>query len=191
MPHMKENLVLFVEDSPEDVDLVRATFKRWGVTNPVRVVGDGEQAMDYLTGQGEFADREQYPMPSLVLLDLLLPKISGLALLQWIRSHPEINALPVVVLTGSKNLDDVDQAYHFGANACAAKTLGLPELHDLLQHLNYFSLASDFHSSEVEWFPETYSNFPFPAPVCNDSEPRSSIFCKRTVLLNDGRLRFT
>ncbi len=155
MPHMKENLVLFVEDSPEDVDLVRATFKRWGVTNPVRVVGDGEQAMDYLTGQGEFADRKQYPMPSLVLLDLLLPKISGLALLQWIRSHPEINALPVVVLTGSKNLDDVDQAYHFGANACAAKTLGLPELHDLLQHLNYFSLASDFHSSEVEWFPET------------------------------------
>jgi CheY-like chemotaxis protein len=155
MQESAENLVLFVEDSPEDVDLVLATFKRWGMTNPVQVVGDGEQAMDYLTGRGVYADRSRYPFPGLVLLDLLLPKVSGLALLQWIRSQAAFSTLPVVVLTGSKNLDDIDQAYHFGANACAAKSLGLPELQDLLQHLNYFALASDHHTSEVEWFPET------------------------------------
>ena len=152
---MNPNVVLFVEDSPEDVDLVLATLKRWGITNPVQVVGDGEQAMEYLEGQGKYADREQYPFPTLVLLDLLLPKISGLALLQWIRTQSGFATLPVVVLTGSKNLDDFDRAYHLGANACAAKALGLVELQDLLQHLNYFSLASDFHSNEVEWFPET------------------------------------
>jgi CheY-like chemotaxis protein len=74
--------------------------------------------------------------------------------LKWIRATPAIASLPVVVLTGSKNLDDFDQAYHLGANACAAKSLDLGELEDLLQHLNYFALASDFNASAVEWFVE-------------------------------------
>jgi CheY-like chemotaxis protein len=151
---MEENVVLFVEDSGKDVALVLAAFEEWGMTNPVQVVKDGQQAMDYLTGKGQYADRKSHPFPSLVLLDLLLPKISGLELLRWIRSQPKIEKLPVVVLTGSKNQEDFNQAYHLGANACTAKTHDLAELRDLLQHINYFSLASDYNNSAVDWFPE-------------------------------------
>jgi CheY-like chemotaxis protein len=152
---MDENVVLLVEDSAKDVALVLAAFEEWGMANPVRVAMDAQQAIDYLSGQGEYSDRTAHPRPRLVLLDLLLPKVSGLALLSWIRSHPDIGNLPVVVLTGSKNREDFEEAYRLGANACTAKTHDLAELRDLLQHLNYFSMASDYNNSAVEWFPET------------------------------------
>jgi CheY-like chemotaxis protein len=151
---MTDNVVLFVEDSAEDVDLVLASFRHWKFTNPVQVVPDGEEAMNYLSGIGKFADRALYPFPALVLLDLNLPRITGLELLKWIRAQGEISKLPVVVLTGSKNIDDFNQAYHLGANACTAKTLDLAELRDLLQHINYFSLATDYNTGDVEWSPD-------------------------------------
>jgi CheY-like chemotaxis protein len=151
---MSDNAVLFVEDSTADVDLVLAALRRWHFANPVKVVRDGEQAMEYLSGTGGYADRTAYPFPALVLLDLKLPHMSGLDLLKWIRAQPEIGKLPVVVLTGSRNLDDFKQAYHFGANACTAKTLDLAELRDLLQHLDYFSLATDYTTGDVAWSPE-------------------------------------
>lgn len=151
---MTDNVVLLVEDSAKDVDLVLSCFKQWNFTNRVYIAADGEQGINYLAGEGKYADRSYYPIPTLVLLDLSLPKVSGLELLKWLRAQPEIGKLPVVVLTGSKNLDDFNQAYHLGANACTAKTLDLAELRDLLQHLNYFSVATDYNSSAVDWFPE-------------------------------------
>lgn len=151
---MQDNVVLLVEDSSKDLALVLAAFEEWGVTNPVQVVSDGQQAMDYLSGQGLYADRTTYPLPSLVLLDLLLPKVSGLALLSWIRTQPGTASLPVVVLTGSRNQEDFDKAHRMGANACAAKSHDLAELRDVIQHLNYFSVASEYHNSAVDFFPE-------------------------------------
>src|SRR5580700_7590377 len=109
---MSDNAVLFVEDTTEDVELVLATFRRWKFANPIQVVRDGEQAMEYLSGDGRYADRTAYPFPALVLLDLKLPHMSGLDLLKWIRAQPEIGKLPVVVLTGSKNMEDFTKAYH-------------------------------------------------------------------------------
>jgi CheY-like chemotaxis protein len=151
---MEENVVLVVEDSAKDLALVLAAFEEWGLRNPVQVVSDGQQAMDYLAGQGIYADRKTYPLPSLVLLDLLLPKVSGLSLLSWIRAQPDTTSLPVVVLTGSRNHEDFDKAHRLGANACAAKTHDLAELRDVIQHLNYFSVASSYHNSAVDFFPE-------------------------------------
>ena len=151
---MDENVVLLVDDSSEDVELILRSFKLWGVINPVQVVMDGQQAMDYLIGQGPYADRATHPFPCLVVLDLHLPDISGLSVLKWIRDQPATSDLPVVVLTGSRNREDFDKAYHQGANACVAKTLDLAELRDLIQHLNYFSLASPYNPGEVRWFPE-------------------------------------
>ena len=96
---MEENLILLVEDCAEDASLVQAAFKKWGINNPVRVVPDGEQAVDYLSGKAGFADRSQHPLPCLAILDLNLPTLSGFEVLQWIRggnSGPRKTS-PVVV----------------------------------------------------------------------------------------------
>jgi CheY-like chemotaxis protein len=151
---MEENVVLVVEDSAKDLALVLAAFEEWGVKNPLQIVSDGQQATDYLAGNGIYADRRTYPLPSLVLLDLLLPKISGLSLLAWIRARPDTASLPVVVLTGSRNHEDFDKAHRLGATACAAKSHDLAELREVIQHLNYFSVASSYNNSTVDFFPE-------------------------------------
>ena len=151
---MEDNLILVVEDCAEDASLVLASFKRWRVTNPVQVVADGEQAVDYLSGQGAYSNRARYPLPCLALLDLKLPQMSGFEVLKWIRSRSDLGNLPVVVLSGTKNMSDFDHAHELGANACVVKSLELAELFDLIQHLNYFSVASDYNNSAVEWSPE-------------------------------------
>jgi CheY-like chemotaxis protein len=151
---MEENLILLVEDCAEDASLVQVAFKKWGINNPIRVVPDGEQAVDYLAGNGGFADRRQHPLPCLAILDLKLPTMSGFEVLQWIRSRPGLENLPVVVLSGTKNLSDFDQAHKLGANACVVKSLDLSELYELIEHIDYFSRASDFNSTAVEWTPE-------------------------------------
>ncbi len=151
---MEENLILVVEDSTEDASLLVTTFKKWGIRNPVRVVTDGEQAVDYLEGKGAFTDRTRHPLPRLAILDLNLPTMSGFEVLKWIREQRPTEHLPVVVLSGTKNYKDFDEAHKLGANACVVKSLDLGELYDLIQHLDYFSVASDFNTGEVEFTPE-------------------------------------
>ena len=145
-----ENLILLIEDCAEDASLVQSSFKKWGVRNQVRVLPDGELAVDYLETQA----RASNPLPCIAILDLKLPTMSGFEVLQWIRGQPKLSALPVVVLSGTKNLKDFDEAHRLGANACVVKSFDLGELHDLIQHLNYFSMASDYNNSAVEWSPE-------------------------------------
>jgi CheY-like chemotaxis protein len=151
---MNENLILLVEDCSEDASLVQLAFKKWGITNPVQVVPDGERAVAYLTGDGQYNDRAAHPLPCLALLDLNLPQMSGFDVLQWVRSRPDLGSLPVVVLSGTKNPEHFEQAQRLGANACVVKTLDLAELYDLIQHLNYFSVASDYNNSAVDWTTE-------------------------------------
>jgi CheY-like chemotaxis protein len=151
---MVENLILLVEDCAEDASLVQVAFKKWGINNPIRVVPDGEQAVDYLAARGSYADRDQHPLPCLAILDLKLPTMSGFEVLQWIRAQAGLENLPVVVLSGTKNLGDFDQAHRLGANACVVKSLDLTELYDLIQHIDYFSRASDYNNSAMEWSPE-------------------------------------
>jgi CheY-like chemotaxis protein len=145
-----ENLILLIEDCAEDASLVLSSFKKWGVKNPVRVLPDGEQAVDFLGAQS----RGALPLPCIAILDLKLPTMSGFEVLQWVRAQPTLANLPVVVLSGTKNLKDFDEAHRLGANACVVKSYDLGELHDLIQHLNYFSVASDYNNSAVEWSPE-------------------------------------
>src|SRR2546430_8372545 len=106
--------VLLVEDIETDVLLMQHVWRDVGVPNPLRAIEDGQRAMEYLAGVGQFADRRAHPLPCLVLLDLKLPYVTGLELLQWMRQQPALKTLPVVVLTASPNDDDIGQAYLLG-----------------------------------------------------------------------------
>src|SRR5438270_829679 len=103
--------ILLVEDNDDDVLLVRRAFAKAKLGTPLAVVRDGDAAVEYLGGGGPYADRERHPLPALVLLDLKLPRRSGFEVLEWVRRHPVLRRLPVVVLTSSKETADVDRAY--------------------------------------------------------------------------------
>ena len=135
---VKNSVILHVEDSPEDVFLLRYAFETAEIANPVHVVSDGQEAIDYLSGTGEFADRVKFPIPGLVLLDLKLPHRMGLDVLRWIRQQPRLKALIVIILTASVNEADVQRAYELGANAFVVKPSGAAELADIARALKLF-----------------------------------------------------
>ena len=120
---MRPDLILIAEDNEDHAFLLRRALKRGAVLNPVFVVADGEEAIAYLKGEGKFADRYEYPLPGLLLLDLNMPKKDGFEVLQWIRQQPCLKRLRVVVLTTSDNPDDIDRAYELGANSFMVKPL--------------------------------------------------------------------
>jgi CheY-like chemotaxis protein len=113
--------VLYAEDEENDAFFLKRAFKQAQIPNPLVVLPDGQAAIDYVSGTGLFTDRSQYPLPELLLLDLKMPKKSGLEVLTWIRQEPALSYLPVIILTSSMQEDDISQAYHHGANAYLVK----------------------------------------------------------------------
>jgi len=144
--------ILQVEDDPNDVYLFQHAMKKAGVTNPVQVASDGQQAIDYLQGAGKFADRAKYPFPCLVLLDLKLPYVMGLDVLKWIRQHPG-TALTVLMLTASGEEADVVTAYRLGANGFLTKPSEAARLHDMVKSIKDFWLTHNTqpHESSPEF----------------------------------------
>jgi CheY-like chemotaxis protein len=128
-----------VEDDPNDVLFLRSAFKKVGAANPLYNASDGQQAIDYLQGAGKFADREQYPLPGLVLLDLKLPYVMGLEVLRWIRQQPQKPPV-VIVLTASAEDADVTAAYHLGANAFLVKPSEASKLEEMVKAIKDFWL---------------------------------------------------
>lgn len=116
-------VVLLAEDREDDIFLIRKAFATAGLSNPLYVVNDGEQAIAYLMGDGPFSNRAEYPLPDIILLDLKMPRLDGFEVLTWIRRQPGIRGLPVVVLTSSEELRDVNRAYSLGANSFLVKPL--------------------------------------------------------------------
>lgn len=133
-------VILLVEDDANDVFLMQRAFRKVELPNPLHVVGDGDEAVDYLGGTGRYADRSAHPLPALVLLDLKLPRKGGLEVLEWLRKQPSLKRLPVVVLTSSKEPGDVNRAYDLGANSYLVKPLGFDSLLDLVRSLNLYWL---------------------------------------------------
>ncbi len=133
--------VLHIDDDPNDTELLRAAAVKAQVTCTLRNVTDGEQAIAYLSGHGPFANRELHPLPALILLDLKMPRATGFEVLSWIRAHPQIGHLPVVVLSGSALQDDIQRAYAAGANSYLIKPLGFSALVELVRDLQSAWLA--------------------------------------------------
>jgi CheY-like chemotaxis protein len=109
--------VLYAEDDEMDIVLMRRAWRRAAVNNPLHVVTDGQEAEAYLSGVGRYADRAVHPMPTLVLLDLKLPRVTGLELLEWIREEPTTRALRVIILSSSDLVRDRERAQALAANA--------------------------------------------------------------------------
>jgi CheY-like chemotaxis protein len=115
------SMILVVEDTEDDVFFLKRALRDAGFTHPLRVVIDGQQALDYLEGRGDYADRAQFPLPGLILLDLKLPYVMGLEVLRWIRQRPEFNPIPVAVLTSSQHDSDLAATHRLGGNAYLIK----------------------------------------------------------------------
>jgi DNA-binding response OmpR family regulator len=121
-------VILVVEDDPNDVFFLRRALTEARVELPIQVVSDGEQAIHYLGGVGKFADRDRYPLPCLVILDLKLPKKNGLEVLSWVRRHEELGDLPVFMLTSSGEPRDRSEAERHGVEVFRVKPVSLAEL---------------------------------------------------------------
>jgi two-component system response regulator len=132
--------ILLVEDNATDEKLTLVAFKKCGVSNQVFVVRDGAAALDYLFATGEHADRGAPVLPTVVLLDLKLPKIDGLEVLRRIRADERTKLLPVVVLTSSKQDEDVLRSYSLGANAYVRKPVEFSEFAQAAKTLGLFWL---------------------------------------------------
>jgi CheY-like chemotaxis protein len=128
-----EPVILLVDDSDSDIALLRQAFARAGMQRPLQVVRDGVDAMSYLLGRGEFGDRDASPMPSVLIIDVNMPRLNGLELLTWLRTQPEFSHLMVIVLTGQARIESINHAYHLGANSYLVKPVRHEELLDLIQ----------------------------------------------------------
>jgi CheY-like chemotaxis protein len=133
---MEHERILLVEDNPTDVLLIQRAFRKANLSVPLQVVGDGEAAVQYLSGQEPYGDRSCYPLPLLILLDLKLPRKSGTEVLAWLQQQPVLKRLPVVVLTSSKEYADINNVYDLGANAYMVKPVAFDNLVDIVKTLN-------------------------------------------------------
>ena len=136
----KEYVVLLADDDPNDVFLLQRAFQKTNIANPLRVVRDGEEAMAYLGGQGQYADRQLHPLPVLLLLDLKMPRKSGFEVLRWVRQQSGLKRLPVVVLTSSNQNPDINKAFDLGANSYIVKPGGFDSLVEMVKNLNLYWL---------------------------------------------------
>jgi CheY-like chemotaxis protein len=140
--------ILQVEDDPNDVFLFQHAMRKAGVTTPIQVASDGQQAIDYLAGTGRFADRQTFPLPSLVLLDLKLPYVMGLDVLKWIRQQPG-PARIVVLLSASGQEADIASAYRLGANGYLIKPSEASKLEEIARAIKSFWLTQNIPPPEV------------------------------------------
>src|ERR1043166_1315693 len=133
-------LILVAEDREDDVLLIQRAFREGNLLNPLHVVSNGEETILYLSGQGKYAHRDEYPLPALVLLDLKMPRKDGFEVLHWIRHQPELSGLRVVVLTASDEVRDVNRAYQLGANSFLVKPIDFPSFVEMTRALKGYWL---------------------------------------------------
>jgi CheY-like chemotaxis protein len=129
---LSELIVLLAEDQEDDVFLFKRAIARAVSKHTLRVVSDGTDVIAYLRGDGEFADRSRYPFPNVLLLDIKMPRLSGLEVLDWLNQHEECSIIPTIIFTSSEQPQDIRRAYLRGANAYFTKPVAFDELQELM-----------------------------------------------------------
>jgi CheY-like chemotaxis protein len=142
--------ILLVEDNRMDVELTLDAFHEARLLNTIHVASDGQEALDYLFGRGQYADRKAFPMPNLVLLDLKLPGIDGFEVLQRVKSTPILKRLPVVILTSSKEEGDRALSYDHGANSYLVKPVSFEGFLDVVRQIEGYWLSLNVAPPERE-----------------------------------------
>ena len=127
--------ILVVDDSENDIELLRTAFRKAEFTNPLQEVHNGEEAIAYLKGEGIYSDREKYPLPSLMLLDLNMPLKNGFDVLSWVRAQPAFIRISIIILTASVRPEDVERAFVLGASSYLVKPSNLDTLVSMMRCL--------------------------------------------------------
>jgi len=141
MAHVEPRLMLLAEDDDNDVYFLERALKQADISHALHRVKDGEEAIAYLRGDGMYRDRNQFPLPGFLLLDLKMPRRNGFEVIQWLRQQPGLKRLPVVVLTSSREDPDVNRAYELGANTYLVKPVKFESLVEMVKALNEFWLS--------------------------------------------------
>ena len=131
------------EDLDEDIELLKRAFSTVGVNVPLHFVTDGQQAIDYLKGEGAFANRAQHPLPTMMLLDLKMPVLGGFEVLEWLRAQPALRLLVVVVFTSSADQEDIQRGYELGANSYLVKPSSFDKLLEIVRTLQDYWLSNN------------------------------------------------
>lgn len=169
-------VVLVVEDREDDILLIRKAFAKAGLINPLYFVRNGEEAIAYLTGDAPFTNRIEYPLPEIILLDLKMPKMDGFETLTWIRNQPGVCHIPVIVLTSSDEIREVNRAYSLGASSFLVKRMDFEDSMQLMRTIHEFWIKASRR-------PETFRPSPTP-PIAARIE---KIVARRTRELNCSR----
>ncbi|HSU54484.1 MAG TPA: response regulator [Candidatus Dormibacteraeota bacterium] len=131
--------ILVAEDDENDRFFLRRAAEKAGVKNTIDFVNNGQEAVDYLSGTEAFSDRNAYPLPTILLLDLKMPLLDGFDVLKWVREHPRLGRLPVIVLSTSNLQEDVDRCYNLGANSYLMKPTETGKLQEtVIEITNYW-----------------------------------------------------
>jgi two-component system response regulator len=138
---MSDKIILLVEDNPDDVALTLRALKKNNIANQVVVALDGAEALEYLTATGKYAGRPAADLPEVVLLDLKLPKVSGLDVLRAVRADPRTQLLPVVILTSSSEEPDIITSYRLGANSYIRKPVDFDQFLEAVRQLGLYWLV--------------------------------------------------
>ncbi len=138
---MQKKTVLLVEDNPDDEMLTLRALRKHNLANDIMVARDGQEALDYLFAQGEFSERDINQLPQLILLDLKLPKVDGLDVLEQLRTNPVTKNVPVVVLTSSNEEQDLLKSYDLGVNSYVRKPVDFEQFLDAAKQLGLFWLV--------------------------------------------------
>jgi two-component system response regulator len=138
---MDDNVILLVEDNPDDEALTLRALRKNNIVNQVVVARDGREALDYMLGMGEYSGRDQNQLPQVILLDLKLPKIDGLEVLRQLRSNPHTKLVPVVILTSSNEEQDRFKGYDLGANSYVRKPVDFNKFIEAVRQLGLYWLV--------------------------------------------------
>ncbi|MDP3852767.1 response regulator [Phenylobacterium sp.] len=138
---MHSDIILLVEDNPDDVDLTLRAFEKNNIANAIFVVRDGAEALDYLFARGVYSERDPRDIPAVVLLDLKLPKVDGLEVLKQVRADPHVRLVPIVILTSSREEQDRLRGYSLGANSYVQKPVDFERFSEAARQLGLYWLV--------------------------------------------------
>ena len=179
--------ILLAEDNPDDIRLIRMAFEKAGFVNPLAVVRNGAEAIQYLKGQGHYTNRELFPIPAIILLDLKMPIMSGFEVLSWLRQRAEWKCLPVVVLTTSFYGPDIEKAYDLGANSFITKSVDLEEFVGTVRQLCKFWLHDTRLPTPGPFVPEPSQTPPMDSPEPALQKRRETVGASETGRTFEGQ----